>query len=149
LGAVIFWVFGTRSQLQYPMIVALLCFALSTVACLLFASQAKLNATLPIASITMGGPAVIWIGTLILFAYLFPVPPVSQQSIVDILRMQQIREGWRDDVRRDSSAERLAVSRVPVSVDRRDSRGLQAARHSLDGKRRYRRRTTVRMVRSA
>jgi hypothetical protein len=95
LGAVIYWVFGTTSQLQYPMIVALLCFALSTVACLLFASQAKLNATLPIASITMGGPAVIWIGTLILFAYLFPVPPVSQQSVVDILRMQQIREGWR------------------------------------------------------
>ena len=95
LGAVIYWVFGATSQLQYPMIVALLCFALSTVACLLFASNAKLNATLPIASITMGGPAVIWIGTLVLFAYLFPVPPVSQQSFVDILRMQQIREGWR------------------------------------------------------
>jgi hypothetical protein len=95
LGAVIYWVFGASSQLQYPMIVALLCFALSTVACLLFASNAKLNATLPIASITMGGPAVIWVGTLVLFAYLFPVPPVTQQSIVDILRMQQIREGWR------------------------------------------------------
>ncbi len=95
LGSVIYWVFGATSQLQYPMIVALLCFALSTVACLLFASHAKLNATLPIASITMGGPAVIWIGTLVLFAYLFPVPPVSQQSFVDILRMQQIREGWR------------------------------------------------------
>ena len=84
LGAVIYWVFGASAQLQYPMIVALLCFALSTVACLLFASNAKLNATLPIASITMGGPAVIWIGTLVLFAYLFPVPPVSQQSFVDI-----------------------------------------------------------------
>src|ERR1041385_2111995 len=95
LGSVIYWVFGATSQLQYPMIVALLCFALSTVACLLFASHAKLNATLPIASITMGGPAVIWIGTLVLFAYLFPLPPVSQQSFIDILRMQQIREGWR------------------------------------------------------
>lgn len=95
LGSVIYWVFGATSQLQYPMIVALLCFALSTVACLLFASNAKLNATLPIASITMGGPAVIWIGTLVLFAYLFPLPPISQQSFVDILRMQQIREGWR------------------------------------------------------
>jgi hypothetical protein len=95
LGAVIYWVLGATSQLQYPMIVALLCFALSTVACLLFASNAKLNATLPVASITMGGPAVIWVGTLVLFAYLFPVPPVSQQSFIDILRMQQIREGWQ------------------------------------------------------
>ena len=95
LGSVIVWLFGAASHIQYPMMVALLCFVLSTVACLLFASQAKIQATLPIAAITMGGPAVTWIATLIIFSYIFPTPPVTQQSFVDVLRAQQLREGWR------------------------------------------------------
>lgn len=96
LAAVIFWLFGgVTSPIQYPIMIALLCFALSTVACLLFASNAKIEATLPVAAITMGGPAVIWIGTLVLFAQVFPPPPpqVTPESFIHVLRAQEMR-GW-------------------------------------------------------
>ena len=50
LGAVVAWSFMVAPQLQYPIILGFLCFALSTVSGLLFASNAKVDATLPIAA---------------------------------------------------------------------------------------------------
>ncbi len=94
LLAVLVWLFTTESPFRYPMIVALLCFALSTVGSLVFAAHAKLEATLPIASITMAGPAVIWIAVFVLWSYVVPFPVQSQQSFVDVLRMQTLRAGW-------------------------------------------------------
>src|SRR5690242_16412522 len=64
LGSVVGWSFTVAPQLQYPIILGFLCFALSTVSGLLFASNAKVDATLPIAAITIGGPAVTWVATL-------------------------------------------------------------------------------------
>jgi hypothetical protein len=95
LGAVVAWSFTVAPQLQYPIILGFLCFALSTVSGLLFASNAKVDATLPIAAITIGGPAVTWVATLLIFSYIFPLPAITSQSFVDTLRAQQLREGWR------------------------------------------------------
>jgi hypothetical protein len=95
LGSVVLWSFTVAPQLQYPIVLGFLCFALSTVSGLLFASHTKVDATLPIAAITIGGPAVTWVATLLIFSYIFPLPAITSQSFVDTLRSQQLREGWR------------------------------------------------------
>jgi hypothetical protein len=95
LGSVVAWSFSVAPQLQYPIILGFLCFALSTVSGLLFASNTKIDATLPMAAITIGGPAVTWVATLLIFSYVFPLPAITSQSFVDTLRAQQLREGWR------------------------------------------------------
>jgi len=95
LGSVVGWSFSVAPQLQYPIILGFLCFALSTVSGLLFATHTKVDATLPMAAITIGGPAVTWVATLLIFSYIFPLPAITSQSFVDTLRGQQLREGWR------------------------------------------------------
>jgi hypothetical protein len=95
LGSVVGWSFSVGPQLQYPIFLGFLCFALSTVSGLLFATHTKVDATLPMAAITIGGPAVTWVATLLIFSYIFPLPAITSDSFVDTLRAQQLREGWR------------------------------------------------------
>jgi len=95
LASVVGWSFSVSPQLQYPIFLGFLCFALSTVSGLLFATHTKVDATLPMAAITIGGPAVTWVATLLIFSYIFPLPAITSQSFVDTLRVQQLREGWR------------------------------------------------------
>jgi hypothetical protein len=93
--SVLLWLFSASAAIQYPIILALVCFVLSSVSCLLFASQTKIQSTLPIAAITIGGPAVTWVATLLIVSYLFPAPTLTPQNFVDVLRAQHLRQGWK------------------------------------------------------
>jgi hypothetical protein len=94
-ASVLYWFFSASAVNQYPIVLALVCFVLSTVSCLLFAANAKIEAALPAAAITIGGPAVVWVATLFLISYLLPPPTVTTKSLLDVLREQQDMEGWR------------------------------------------------------
>jgi hypothetical protein len=100
-GSVLVWLFATSAgalaAIQYPIILALVCFVLSSVSCLLFASQTRIQSTLPIAAITIGGPAVTWVATLLIVWHVFPEPKVAltPQGFVSILRDQHLRQGWK------------------------------------------------------
>jgi hypothetical protein len=94
VASVIVWLFNVSFQLQFPVIVALLCFVLATLSNLLFVARTNVQATLPLATITMGGPAVTWVATVLIFAFLFPTPSLRPEDFVAILRAQS-QQGWK------------------------------------------------------
>jgi predicted membrane channel-forming protein YqfA (hemolysin III family) len=57
---------------QYRITVALICFALSSVAGLLFAANVQIKGTIGVFSITLGGTAVLWLAALFIFNYIYP-----------------------------------------------------------------------------
>ena len=93
-AAVLVWLSQAPFSNQYPIILALVSFVLSTVACLLFTANAQIKATLPIAAVTAGGPAVVWVVTLLIVAYLFPPQPITTDRLVEILRKDELGQGW-------------------------------------------------------
>lgn len=114
LGSVVFYFFLKAAEYdQHIIAMALICFALSSLSVLLFAVKVDIKAPLPLATVAFGGPAAMWVGTLLLISTLFPAPPpeISAKNVLDLLRKQELRGGdrlqglgsLRDYVRRDES----------------------------------------------
>lgn len=59
------------SLVQYRIVLALLSFALSTISCVLFVANAKMELDIGYAVITLVGPAVIWIAVILVLSYVW------------------------------------------------------------------------------
>jgi len=94
--SVVAWLFLSAPPFfQYPIAMALLCFALSSISCLLFAAKADLSGTLGVAAVSIGGPAAMWVVTLWIVATLFPPPNITREGFVDMMRAQELKTGWK------------------------------------------------------
>ena len=69
---VVLFLFPTPSVVQYRLTISLLCFALSSVAGLLFAANVEIKGSVGKLSLTLAGPAALWVATLIVFKAIFP-----------------------------------------------------------------------------
>ena len=72
--SVIFLMFfrPTPSIFQYRLAMALICFALSSIAGLLFAAKVEISGNMGLLGLTIGGTAALWLAALLLFSYIFP-----------------------------------------------------------------------------
>jgi len=95
---------------QYRITVALICFALSSIAGLLFAAKVQIKGTVGLFSITLGGTAVLWFAALFIFNYIFP-----ESSAVT--RLVQEKLGMYGRIVKDgrSSNEGIMVGIIPGS----------------------------------
>jgi len=94
LFAVIYMLFISAPSFQYPITLALLCFALSSISCLLFAAKADLSGTIGVAAIALGGPAAMWVISLYVVHALFPFHPITTDNLIDIARRSELKNGW-------------------------------------------------------
>src|SRR5262249_48908358 len=69
----------TPSVVQYRLTISLLCFALSSIAGLLFAANVEIKGSVGKLSLTLAGPAALWVATLIIFHTIFP-----EASLTDV-----------------------------------------------------------------
>lgn len=74
LASVVYLIFlaPLGHTLQYRVAVALLCFALSTVSCLLLSVRAQLSGQWGPYALFLAGPACMWIISLLVFSWVFP-----------------------------------------------------------------------------
>jgi len=82
--------FSSPTIAQYRITIIFLCFALSSIGGLLFASNAKLTGTLGVVSVTLGGAAILWLGALLVIYNVFPEKTVEDTNEAAIqLRIKQ------------------------------------------------------------
>jgi hypothetical protein len=81
---VILFLFPTPSIVQYRLTVSLLCFALSSVAGLLFAANVEIKGSVGKLSLTLAGPAALWVATLIIFGTIFPETSLPRGKAYDL-----------------------------------------------------------------
>jgi len=84
------------SPFQNKLILALVCFILSSSSALLFAVRAKIEGTLGVLTVTLGGPGVLWIASLLIFEHFTDTKIEAQlpRLVRDLLRQADQREGW-------------------------------------------------------
>lgn len=94
--------FATPESLaQYRIAVALLCFALSSTASLLFVAKVQLTWSISAFSMTLAGPAAMWLAALLIFNYVFPekflvsIRPMTLHEVSTLARDIESREGWK------------------------------------------------------
>jgi hypothetical protein len=73
---------------QYRFTVAMICFSLSTLAGLLFASKAELRASVGLLSATIVGQAALWLVSIAVFNFVFP-----ETRIADLDLVKRVLEG--------------------------------------------------------
>jgi len=107
LGASVFYVFTQegRDRDTYVVVVVLLFFALSTASSLLFTNASTIRADLKALTISVIGPAALWLSGIALFFYLLPPQELFDDSLqrpnttADIGRIVndvEQRHGWLD-----------------------------------------------------
>ncbi len=69
---VVLFVLPTPTVFQYRLAIAFLCFALSSIAGLLFAANVEIKGSVGKLSLTLAGPAALWVATVIVFSAIFP-----------------------------------------------------------------------------
>ncbi len=79
----LFWT-PAPTRFQYRLSIALVCFALSSVAGLLFAAKVEMKGTVGVISVTLGGTAALWLATLLVFNYIFPEQSLEPRREYDI-----------------------------------------------------------------
>ncbi len=87
------------NRAQYGFVAALLCFALSTIAGLLFASKVNFEATLGFFTASIVGPAALWLVALLVFVKVVPPPdigisPLALQRLESFARELDSSTGW-------------------------------------------------------
>ena len=81
---VVLFLFPTPSVVQYRLTISLLCFALSSVAGLLFAANVEIKGSVGKLSLTLAGPAALWVATLIIFGAIFPETSLPHGKAYDL-----------------------------------------------------------------
>jgi len=81
---VVLFLFPTPSVVQYRLTISLLCFALSSVAGLLFAANVEIKGSVGKLSLTLAGPAALWVATLIIFGAIFPEASLPHGKAYDL-----------------------------------------------------------------
>lgn len=126
LATVIYSIISAPQSKTEAILAALLCFALSTVSGLIFAARARIEATLPWATITMGGPALVWVGTFMIFTYVsnFYNKDVNLSEVLSkALEGQLHKEGWEPF----SSWKADLKPRLAEAVSRKESSHIRYA----------------------
>ncbi|MGD2091878.1 MAG: hypothetical protein PVH61_37240 [Candidatus Aminicenantes bacterium] len=88
------------NELQYYVTIILLCFVLSTISALLFATGVKIKAKLGFMIITLVGPAAMWLASSAIFIYIFPTPKtISNEKLSDAycdlkIKNDEESKGW-------------------------------------------------------
>ncbi len=97
--AVLFGVGGNaplQSPIGYAITLSLLCFALSSISCLLFVAKAEIKATFGVFALTVGGPAAMWVASLAMINYLYPPPAFFKtETLIELLRDAELKHGWK------------------------------------------------------
>lgn len=65
---------------QYRIAIALICFVLSSISGLLFAAKVQLNGKIGVISMTLAGPAVMWLAALLIITLIFPDKDIITQQ---------------------------------------------------------------------
>jgi hypothetical protein len=76
------FIFPSPTIAQYRIQIALVCFALSSISCLLFAAKAELTGTIKLFAVTLAGPAAMWIVALIVFSHLYSETKLDTQAVL-------------------------------------------------------------------
>lgn len=69
---------------QYRLAIAFLCFALSATAGLLFAANVEIKGSVGKLTLTLAGPAALWVATMIIFETLFPEKSLPRGKEYDL-----------------------------------------------------------------
>jgi len=95
-------IIGPKPGGQYRIAVALLCFSLSTVGGLLFATkESDIRGTVGLFTLHIAGPAVTWLAALLIFSWIFPetlmpsVQPESLASLGKLVMDADAANGWQ------------------------------------------------------
>ena len=88
---------------QYRVTIALVCFVLSTISALLFATRVKIRSTVGFISITIIGPAALWLAALFIFNNIVfkegqsVIEKLSIPEMIDYVSSEnEKREGWEN-----------------------------------------------------
>jgi hypothetical protein len=81
---VVLFVMPMPTVFQYRLALAFLCFALSSTAGLLFAANVEIKGSVGKLSLTLAGPAALWVATVIVFATLFPEGSLPHGKAYDL-----------------------------------------------------------------